>query len=126
MGSRKYPGRRPFRAWQLTAAVGVTGALALAGCSSSGGSSSTGGGGATQSATGSATSGTISWSASPINTSGTDVRQVLIKDFEAKYPNLKVNLISAPTSTDTNRATLATQISGGAATPDVFMGDVIW
>jgi multiple sugar transport system substrate-binding protein len=126
MGSRKYPGRRPVKAWQLTAAVGVTGALALAGCSSSSSSSSTGGGGATQSATGSATSGTISWSASPINTSGTDVRQVLIKDFETKYPNLKVNLISAPTSTDTNRATLATQISGGATTPDVFMGDVIW
>ena len=30
------------------------------------------------------------------------------------------------TDTDTNRATLATTISGGSATPDVFMGDVIW
>src|SRR5512135_1972470 len=103
MGSRRYPGRGPRRAWQFTAAVGVTGALALAGCSS-GGSSSSGGGGATQSATQSATG-----SASPINTSGKDVRQVLISDFEKKYPNIKVNLISAPTNTDTNRATLATQ-----------------
>ena len=34
--------------------------------------------------------------------------------------------MSAPTNTDTNRATLATEISGGSATPDVFMGDVIW
>ena len=51
---------------------------------------------------------------------------MLISDFEAKYPNIKVSLISAPTNTDTNRATLATQISGGSATPDVFMGDVIW
>jgi trehalose/maltose transport system substrate-binding protein len=129
MGSRRSPGRRPRRAWQFTAAIGVTGALALAGCSS-GGSSSSGGGGATQSATqsatGSATSGTITWSASPINTSGKDVRQVLISDFEKKYPNIKVNLISAPTNTDTNRATLATQISGGSASPDVYMGDVIW
>ena len=34
--------------------------------------------------------------------------------------------MSAPTDTDTYRATVATQISGGASTPDVFMGDVIW
>ena len=34
--------------------------------------------------------------------------------------------MSAPTDTDTNRATLATTISGGSSTPDVFMGDVIW
>jgi len=125
MGSRKNPGRRPLRAWQLTAAVGVTGALALAGCSSSGSTSSSSGGGATASATGAAT-GTISWSASPITTSGTDVRQVLIQAFEKQNPKIKVNLISAPTNTDTNRATLATQISGGSSSPDVFMGDVIW
>jgi multiple sugar transport system substrate-binding protein len=37
-----------------------------------------------------------------------------------------VSLVSAPTDTDTNRATLATTISGGSSTPDVFMGDVIW
>jgi multiple sugar transport system substrate-binding protein len=124
MGSRRYPARRPLKGWQLTAVVGVTGALALAGCSSSG-SSSPPGGGATASASGPA-SGTITWSASPINTSGTDVRQVLIQAFEKLNPKVKVNLISAPTNTDTNRATLATQISGGATTPDVFMGDVIW
>jgi len=34
--------------------------------------------------------------------------------------------VSASTDTDTNRATLATTISGGSSTPDVFMGDVIW
>jgi len=37
-----------------------------------------------------------------------------------------VTLVSASTNTDTNRATLATTISGGSSTPDVFMGDVIW
>jgi multiple sugar transport system substrate-binding protein len=37
-----------------------------------------------------------------------------------------VTLVSAPTDTDTNRATLATEISGGSSAPDVFMGDVIW
>ncbi len=76
-------------------------------------------------APGNATSGTINWWASPISTSGPDVRKVWIAAFEKAYPGIKVNLITAPTDTDTNRATLATQISGGAG-PDVFMGDVIW
>ena len=127
MGSRKYPGRRHLSGKQLTAVIGVAGALALAGCGGSSGGSSGGGGGATQSPTGSATSGKIVWSASPIAGSGaTDTRTVLINAFEKKYPNIHVTLTSAPTNTDTNRATLATEISGGSATPDVFMGDVIW
>src|SRR5437868_1329442 len=127
MRSRRHPGSRSVKGWQLTAVVGAAGAMALAGCSS-GGSTSSGApaGNGTASASGSATSGSITWSASPINTSGKDVRQVLISNFEKLYPNIKVSLISAPTNTDTNRATLATQISGGSATPDVFMGDVIW
>jgi multiple sugar transport system substrate-binding protein len=50
---------------------------------------------------------------------------VLINAFEKKYPDIKVKLISGPNDTDTNRATLTTQISGGGG-PDVFMGDVIW
>ena len=125
MGSRRYPGRRSLKGWQLAAVVGAAGAVVLAGCSSSGTISPSSG--ATQSATGSATSGSIVWSASPIAGSGaTDTRTVLINSFEKKYPNIHVTLVSAPTNTDTNRATLATQISGGSATPDVFMGDVIW
>jgi len=130
MGSRRYPGRRPIRGKQLTAVIGVAGALALAGCGGSSGSSSGGGGitqSATGSATGSATSGSIVWSASPLTGTGAnDARTVLINAFEKQYPGIKVTLVSAPTNTDTNRATLATQISGGSATPDVFMGDVIW
>ena len=51
---------------------------------------------------------------------------MLISAFEKQYPNIHVTLTSAPTNTDTNRATLATDISGGSSTPDVFMGDVIW
>ena len=113
--------------------MGVVGALGVAGCSSSSSSSAAAGGstsaaaGATQSATGSATSGTIVWSASPIATNSFgDTRTTLITAFEKQYPNIHVTLVSAPTNTDTNRATLATEISGGSATPDVFMGDVIW
>jgi multiple sugar transport system substrate-binding protein len=97
-------------------------AIALAACgSSSSGSPST------TSGTGSTTSGTIVWSASPITGTGADdTRVVLIKAFEKAYPKIKVTLVSASTNTDTNRATLATTISGGSSTPDVFMGDVIW
>ena len=136
MGSRRYPGRRPLKGWQLTALVGVVGALGVAGCSSSSSSSSstsstsTGTSSASSGASaaaGSATSGSIVWSASPISTNAHgDTRTVLIKAFNQVYPNIHVTLTSAPTNTDTNRATLATEISGGSSTPDVFMGDVIW
>jgi multiple sugar transport system substrate-binding protein len=120
--SSGYAGRRRLRGWQLAALAASAGALAVAGCSSSGSSGSS----AVPSASGSA-SGTIVWSASPIAGSGaTDTRTVLINAFEKAYPSIKVTLVSAPTNTDTNRATLATEISGGSSTPDVFMGDVIW
>jgi multiple sugar transport system substrate-binding protein len=70
---------------------------------------------------------TITWWASPISSSGgPDLRVWLVNAFEKANPTIKVSLQSAPTNTDTNRATLITTISGGAATPDVFMGDVIW
>jgi multiple sugar transport system substrate-binding protein len=122
--------RYPLRSWQVAAVAGAAGALILGACSSSSSTSSSTGtstpAGGTSTAPGNATSGSISWSASPINTSGKDVRQVLLSDFKKQYPNIHVTLISAPTNTDTNRATLATQISGGSSTPDVFMGDVIW
>jgi multiple sugar transport system substrate-binding protein len=130
MRSRRYPRRG---AWQLTAAAGVVGALALAGCGSSGSSgtssssSSPAAAGGTATASGSATSGSIVWSASPLTGTGAnDARTVLINAFEKQYPNIHVTLVSASTDTDTNRATLATQISGGSSSPDVFMGDVIW
>jgi len=69
---------------------------------------------------------TITWWASPISTSGPDLRTTLIKAFEKADPSVHVKLETAPTNTDTNRADLVTTISGGAKTPDVFMGDVIW
>ena len=137
MGSRRSPVRRRVKGWQLTAMVGAAGVVVLAGCGSSG-SSSTAAGGSTSSSTalpasgassapGNATSGSISWSASPLTGTGAnDARTVLINAFEKQYPNIKVTLVSASTDTDTNRATLATEISGGSSTPDVFMGDVIW
>lgn len=72
-------------------------------------------------------SGTVVWAASPITGTGSnDVRNVLIAAFEKAYPKIKVTLQSQPTDSDTNRASLTTTISGGATTPDVYMGDVVW
>ncbi len=113
----------------LITAMGVTAALTAAACSSSpttSPSNSTSSPAAAPSASGSATSGNITWWASPITTSTPDPRTVLISAFEKAYPNIHVSLQSAPTDTDTNRASLITTISGGASSPDVFMGDVIW
>jgi multiple sugar transport system substrate-binding protein len=112
-----------LRAWRV-AGLAAVGVLAAAGCSSSSTTSSSAPASATAVPT---TSTTIVWSASPITTTKYgDTRTVLINAFEKQYPNIHVTLVSAPTNTDTNRATLATEISGGSTTPDVFMGDVIW
>jgi multiple sugar transport system substrate-binding protein len=105
----------------LITAMGVTAALTAGACSSSPSTPA-----AASSPTGSATSGNITWWASPITTTTPDPRTVLINAFEKVYPNIHVKLQSAPTDTDTNRASLITTISGGASSPDVFMGDVIW
>jgi multiple sugar transport system substrate-binding protein len=83
--------------------------------------------GAASAVLGSATSGSITWSAPPIAGSGsTDLRNVLVSAFEKQYPKIHVTVASASADTDTDRATLATGISGGASSPDVFLGDVIW
>jgi len=109
----------------LVTAMGVTAVLTAAACSSSPSSSASGTASA-PAASGSATSGNITWWASPITTTSPDPRTVLISAFEKVYPNIHVHLQSAPTDTDTNRASLITTISGGASSPDVYMGDVIW
>jgi multiple sugar transport system substrate-binding protein len=126
-------GSRWARPWLLAVLAVVVASLSAAGCSSSSSSSSSTTSSTaapvsgTSSAPGNATSGSIVWSASPITTTKYgDTRTVLINAFEKQYPNIHVTLVSAPTNTDTNRATLATEISGGSSTPDVFMGDVIW
>lgn len=110
--------RRTLRVTAIATAIATVAVLSA--CSSGGGGSAS-----TGTPTGNPTKGSITWWASPITTSGADPRTVLISAFEKAYPNIKVKLISAPNDTDTNRATLTTQISGGGG-PDVYMGDVIW
>lgn len=67
---------------------------------------------------------TIDWAAPPITQTG--LRAHLVRAFEAAHPGIKVHLTTMSTNTDTTRATLSTEIEGGAATPDVYDGDVIW
>ncbi len=92
--------------------------MVLAACGSASSSTSQ------ASAGGSATSGNITWWASPIAQVG--IRANLVSAFEKAYPKIHVTIQSAPTNTGTNRSQLVTEISGGSSTPDVFMGDVIW
>lgn len=85
-------------------------------------------GGAPQDAGRAAAPVTITWLASSLTDSYQDPRQSLIDAFEQAYPLIRVELVSAPTNTDENRAMLQDAIAGkGAApSPDVYSGDVIW
>ncbi|QQE79436.1 ABC transporter substrate-binding protein [Alicyclobacillus sp. SO9] len=119
----------------LTGAAVVTIGTLVAGCGTGGNnttSSGSGGGNTTTNTTGgtvktpdySKASGTIVWAAPPITHTG--LRAKLIKEFEAKYPNVKVTLQNQNNNTDTNKASLTTAIQGGSSKPDVYMGDVVW
>ena len=125
--SRRSARSEGFQRGGSLALAAAAGAAVLAASACSGGGGSTAAISPAASVATSATSGSIVWSASPLSGTGAnDARTVLINAFEKQYPDIKVTLVSAPTDTDTNRATLATEISGGSSTPDVFMGDVIW
>lgn len=106
-------------------AIAAASIVALSACSGSNSSSTTTDSSGVKTAPGNATSGTVSFWAGQTLVNGQDMNKVLIDNFEQKYPNIKVNYTVAPSDTDTNRATLTTQISGGGG-PDVYEGDVIW
>ena len=120
------PTRRGRPRFAMFAALGLASALTLGACSSSSSSSPSSSSSSPPAASGAATSGNITWWASPITLTAPDPRAVLISGFEKAYPHIHVSLQTAPTNTDTNRASLVTTISGGASSPDVYMGDVIW
>ncbi len=69
-------------------------------------------------------SGAITWYA--INFGPEGLPQKLIDAFEKKHPEISVTYQAAPNNTDTMRATLTTEISGGSGSIDVFNGDLIW
>jgi multiple sugar transport system substrate-binding protein len=66
------------------------------------------------------------WSANIANDSGGDLRSALVDLFQQRYPHITVDIVAAPSDTDTNRTTLTTQIAAGSPTPDVVMGDIAW
>lgn len=86
----------------------------------------TGGGGAADARSGDGGRTTITWQAAPFGDRTDDARRYLVKAFERSHPDISVDVVSAPTNVDTNRAGLATQIMGQASTPDVYNGDVSW
>ncbi|UCM87511.1 ABC transporter substrate-binding protein [Streptomyces marincola] len=69
-------------------------------------------------------SGAITWYA--INFGPEGLPQKLIDAFEKEHPDISVTYQAAPNNTDTMRATLTTEISGGSGSIDVFSSDVIW
>lgn len=115
--------RKAPRASSVAVALAATLAVSLCGVGLSG----TAGAAAHKlaKAPGNATKGTITWWANPITTGTPDPRKVLLNAFEKKYPHIHVKMESAPTDTTTDKATLSTQIGGGAG-PDVYMGTVTW
>lgn len=114
--------------WKTGLALGGSLLMAggmLAGCGTSNNTATNGTGNATGGTTNyKNASGTIVWAAPPITHTG--LRKALIAAFEKQYPNIKVTLQQQNNNTDTNKASLTTAISGGSATPDVYMGDVTW
>ncbi|KPV45004.1 ABC transporter substrate-binding protein [Alicyclobacillus ferrooxydans] len=120
-----------YRGGAILATLTVAGGL-LAGCGTGTNNASNGTAGtnattnSTNTAAGSGAGGVVNivWAAPPITHTG--LRQTLISKFNAEHPNIHVTLQDQNSNTDTNRASLTTTIGGGAATPDVYMGDVVW
>ncbi|TGB08875.1 ABC transporter substrate-binding protein [Streptomyces sp. MZ04] len=71
-----------------------------------------------------AAKGTITWYAMDFGTD--NLPQKLVDAFEKSHPDIRVELKPAPSNSDTVRATLTTEISGGSSDIDVYNGDVVW
>lgn len=68
--------------------------------------------------------GTIVWSSGSL--SGLGLRQQLIEGFEKKYPDVKVILQEAPSTTNQSQTYYTTTIGGLNETPDIYSGDSNW
>lgn len=107
-----------------SAAAAVIAALALAASACSSSKSSSGSGGAKAAADPSQVSGTVTWWDTSDATNEAPNYQPLIKAFEAKYPNIKVNYVNVPFSDAKDKFKTAAQSGSGA--PDVLRADVGW
>ncbi|MFR9724314.1 extracellular solute-binding protein [Streptomyces sp. MS19] len=66
------------------------------------------------------------WSFRMATADGGDVRETLVRAFNRRHPDIRVNLVEAPANTDITRTTLSTADASGAPFPDLYMGDVAW
>ncbi|MGP3966440.1 extracellular solute-binding protein [Streptomyces sp. 6N223] len=66
------------------------------------------------------------WSFRLATNDGGDLRPALIDAFRRRHPNISVETIEAPANTDITRTTISTIVASGAATPDLYMGDIAW
>lgn len=99
----------------------ILAASALAGCSSSGSSASSASSGSTNPASVKGT--VVFWDTSdPV--AEAPAYKTLISQFEAKYPNIKVDYVSKPFASAEN--TFKTAAAGGSGAPDVFRSDIGW
>lgn len=114
--------RRAFSAATIVAAL----ALAVAAC----GGGDTGDGGTAAAPAQSAAadplkiSGEITWWDTVRPDSEGPTFQALIKDFQAKYPNIKVKYVNVPSDQAQNQFQTAAQAGTGA--PDVIRSEVAW
>ncbi|WP_246618800.1 MULTISPECIES: extracellular solute-binding protein [Streptomyces violaceusniger group] len=70
---------------------------------------------------------TVRWWAGKIPArDGGDMRPAIIRAFRRKHPDIHIEIVKGLSTTDGNRVALTTQIGGGSATPDVYLGDTTW
>ncbi|GII27880.1 extracellular solute-binding protein [Planotetraspora mira] len=107
---------------RVISAVVVAAALALA--ASACGGSDTGTGTPQQSVAPADVSGEVTWWDTSDATTEAPAFQELIKNFEAKYPKIKVNYVNVPFAEARDKFKTAAQ--SGAGAPDVLRTDVGW
>jgi multiple sugar transport system substrate-binding protein len=54
------------------------------------------------------------------------VESTIVANFEKKYPNIKVNYVELPDSSNDRLKTINTVLQTGDSSIDVFAGDVVW
>ncbi|MBH1933495.1 extracellular solute-binding protein [Streptomyces sp. AV19] len=109
------------RGISIIAAVGAL-ALTATACGGSGGGD--GGSGEKAATDPGSVSGSITWWDTSDATNEAPVFRKLVKDFEAKYPKIKVNYVNVPF--DQAQQKFKTSASTGKGAPDVLRADVGW
>ena len=115
-----------MRKWIAALLIGTM--VLTAGCGQKGADQGAAGGaeqGASQAASGGSQSGpvTINYYGRPDDN---QVESTIIKAFEDSHPDIKVNYVELPDSSNDRLKTINTVLQAGDASIDVFAGDVVW